>query len=385
MIFSKRIQKMSPSSTLSLVELANKFREKGYSIISLAVGEPDFTTPRSVIEAAYEAMKEGKTHYTPPTGITELKEAIAEKYRMENGVNVDANNVIVTPAKLGIFMAISTFIDPGDEVLIPDPGWVSYREMVNFARGRPVGVRLVEEKHFTMDIDDLVSKINFKTKVLIINSPSNPTGSVLTMDDLKAIRDVVVDFDLILISDEIYEKIIYEGEHISPGVFDDLLNYTIIVNGFSKSHAMTGWRIGYLIAPHSFIPQLEKMQQHTISCAPSMAQYAALQALKEKEAVRQMVEEFRKRRDFVYQELSNMPGIHVKKPKATFYIFPRYDFDIPSKALAEELMVKKQVAITPGSAFGPHGEHYFRISFATSMENLKEGMRRLREFLEELQ
>ncbi len=384
MIFSKRIQKMAPSSTLSLVELANKFREKGYNIISMAVGEPDFTTPSSVIEAAYEAMKNGKTHYTPPTGISELREAIAEKYRVENGVNVDANNVIVTPAKLGIFMAVSTFIDPGDEVLIPDPGWVSYREMVNFARGKPVGVRLVEEKHFTMDIDDLVSKINFKTKVLIINSPSNPTGSILTYEDLKAIRDVVVDFDLILISDEIYEKIIYEGEHISPGVFEDLLNYTVIINGFSKSHAMTGWRIGYLIAPHSFIPQLEKMQQHTISCAPSMAQYAALQALKEREAVHKMVEEFRRRRDFVYEELSKIEGLHVKRPKGTFYIFPRYDFDLPSKVFAEELMVKKQVAITPGSAFGPHGEGYFRLSFATSMENLKEGIKRLREFIEEL-
>ncbi len=384
MIFSKRIQKMAPSSTLSLVELANKFREKGYNIISMAVGEPDFTTPSSVIEAAYEAMKNGKTHYTPPTGISELREAIAEKYRVENGVNVDANNVIVTPAKLGIFMAVSTFIDPGDEVLIPDPGWVSYREMVNFARGKPVGVRLVEEKHFTMDIDDLVSKINFKTKVLIINSPSNPTGSILTYEDLKAIRDVVVDFDLILISDEIYEKIIYEGEHISPGVFEDLLNYTVIINGFSKSHAMTGWRIGYLIAPHSFIPQLEKMQQHTISCAPSMAQYAALQALKEKEAVHKMVEEFRRRRDFVYEELSKIEGLHVKRPKGTFYIFPRYDFDLPSKVFAEELMIKKQVAITPGSAFGPHGEGYFRLSFATSMENLKEGIKRLREFIEEL-
>lgn len=384
MIFSKRIQKMSPSSTLSLVELANKFKERGYNIISLAVGEPDFTTPEPVIEAAYNAMREGKTHYTPPTGITELREAIAEKYREENGVNVDANNVIVTPAKLGIFMAISTFIDPGDEVLIPDPGWVSYREMVNFARGKPVGVRLLEEKHFTMDIDDLVNKINFKTKVLIINSPSNPTGAVLNYEDLKAIRDVVVDFDLILISDEIYEKIIYEGEHISPGVFEDLLNYTIIVNGFSKSHAMTGWRIGYLIAPHSFIPQLEKMQQHTISCAPSMAQYAALQALKEKEAVRKMVEEFRRRRDFLYDEISKIDGLHVRKPKATFYMFPRYDFDIPSKQFAEELMMQKQVAVTPGSAFGPHGEHYFRISFATSMENLKEGITRLQEFIETL-
>ncbi len=384
MLFSKRVQEMLPSSTLALVELANKFRERGYDVISLAVGEPDFTTPHHVIDAACRAMYSGKTHYTPPTGIKELKEAIAEKYRTENGVDVTHKNVIVTPAKLAIFISVASFIDPGDEVLIPDPGWVSYREMIHFARGKPVGVRLDESKDYRLDVDDLVNKINFKTKALIINTPSNPTGAILKSEDIKAIRDVVMDFDLVLISDEIYEKIIYEGEHISPGVYDDLLHYTIIVNGFSKSYAMTGWRIGYLIAPHRFIPQLEKVQQHTISCAPSMAQYAALEAIKDHESVRKMVAEFRKRRDFVYEELSKIDGLHVKKPQGTFYIFPRYDYEIKSAMLAEELMRKKQVAITPGSAFGMYGENHFRISFATSLENLKEGIRRLREFLSEI-
>ncbi len=384
MLFSKRVQQLAPSSTLALVELANKFRQQGYNIISFAVGEPDFTTPESVIEAAYEAMKLGKTHYTPPLGITELRESVAEKYRVENHVDVNSNNVIITPAKLGIFITVSTFIDPGDEVLIPDPGWVSYREMVRFARGKPIGYNLDEDRNFSIDIDDLVSKVNFKTKVLIINTPSNPTGAVLSRENIKAIKDVVEDFDLILISDEIYEKIIYEGEHISPGIYEDLLHYTVIVNGFSKSHAMTGWRIGYLIAPNRFIPALEKVQQHTISCAPSMAQYAALRALNEKEAVRKMVEEFRRRRDFVYDALSKIEGIHVKKPPATFYIFPKYDFDIKSSELAEDIMTKKQIAVTPGSAFGLNGEYHLRISFATSMENLKEGMERLKDYFESL-
>ncbi len=384
MLISKRVQGMYPSQTLSIVELAAKFREKGYNIISLAVGEPDFTTPPNIIDAACKAMREGKTHYTPPTGIKELREAIAEKYRTENGVDVDANNVIVTPAKLAIFNTLSAFVDPGDEVLIPDPGWVSYREMVRFARGKPVSVKLDEEKDWRMDIDDLVSKIDYKTKVLIINSPSNPTGAVLTKDDMKAIRDIVLDFDLILISDEIYEKILFEGEHVSPGIYDDLLMNTIIVNGFSKGWAMTGWRIGYLIAPHRYIPELEKVQQHTISCAPSMAQYAALEALRTRSYVDEMVNEFRKRRDYVYERLSKMPGITVKKPKATFYIFPRYEFDIPSKTLAEEFMIKEKVAITPGFAFGNYGEHHFRISFATSMENLKIGLDKLESFLSTL-
>ncbi len=384
MLISKRVQGMYPSQTLSLVELAAKFKEKGYNIISLAVGEPDFTTPPNIIEAACKAMKEGKTHYTPPSGIKELREAIAEKYRTENGVNVEANNVIVTPAKLAIFNTLSAFVDPGDEVLIPDPGWVSYREMVRFARGKPVSVKLDEEKDWRLDINDLVSKVDYKTKVLIINSPSNPTGAVLTRDDLKAIRDIVLDFDLILISDEIYEKIIFEGEHVSPGVFEDLLMNTVIVNGFSKGWAMTGWRIGYLIAPNRYIPELEKVQQHTISCAPSMAQYAALEALKTRSYVDEMVKEFKRRRDYVYERLSKMPGIEVKKPKATFYIFPRYDFDIPSKNLAENLMIKEKVAITPGFAFGNYGEGHLRISFATSMENLKAGLDKLESYLESL-
>ncbi len=264
MLISKRVQGMYPSQTLALVELAAKFKEKGYNIISLAVGEPDFTTPPNIIEAACKAMHEGKTHYTPPSGIKELRAAIADKYKRENGVDVEGSNVIVTPAKLAIFNTLSAFVDPGDGVLIPDPGWVSYREMVRFARGKPISMRVSEENDWRLDVDDIVSKIDYKTKVMIINTPANPTGGVLTRDDIKAIRDIVLDFDLILISDEIYEKIIFEGEHVSPGVYEDLRMNTVIVNGFSKGWAMTGWRIGYMIAPHRYIPELEKVQQHTI-------------------------------------------------------------------------------------------------------------------------
>ncbi len=382
MLISKRVQGMYPSQTLALVELAAKFKEKGYNIISLAVGEPDFTTPPNIIEAAYRAMKAGKTHYTPPSGIKELREAIAEKYRTENHVDVNGSNVIVTPAKLAIFNTLSAFVDPGDEVLIPDPGWVSYREMVRFARGKPVSIKLSEEKDWRLDVNDIVNKIDYKTKVLIINSPTNPTGGVLTREDIKAIRDIVIDFDLILISDEIYEKIIFEGEHISPGVYDDLLLNTIIVNGFSKGWAMTGWRIGYLIAPSRYIPELEKVQQHTISCAPSMAQYAALEALKTREYVDEMVAEFKRRRDYVYERLSNMNGIKIRKPRATFYAFPKYEFDVPSKKLAEDIMTKEKVAVTPGFAFGNYGEGHFRISFATSMDNLKAGLDKLEHYFE---
>ncbi len=384
MLISKRVQGMYPSQTLALVEMAAKFKEMGYNIISLAVGEPDFVTPPNIIEAACKAMHEGKTHYTPPSGIKELRKAIAEKYRTENGVDADADNVIVTPAKLAIFNTLSAFVDPGDEVLIPDPGWVSYQEMVRFARGKPIGVKLDEELDWRISIEDLLAKVNYKTKVLIINSPANPTGGLLTEDDLKAIRDIVADFDLILISDEIYEKIVFEGTHISPAIFEDLRMNTIVVNGFSKGWAMTGWRIGYLIAPHRYIPELEKVQQHTISCAPSMAQYAALEALKTRSYVEEMVSEFNRRRDYVYERLSAMKGIEVRKPSATFYIFPKYSFDVPSKKLAEDIMVKEKVAITPGFAFGKNGEGHLRISFATSMENLKEGLDRLERFLSAL-
>ncbi len=384
MLFSHRVERMHPSSTLALVELASKLRREGREVISLAVGEPDFITPHSIIEAAYRAMKEGRTHYTPPLGIPELREKIAEKYRAENQVDVHAENVLVTPAKMAIFIAVASFVNDGDEVLVPDPGWVSYPEIVHFAGGKPVGYMLDERKNFRIDIEDLASKVTRKTKVLMINSPSNPTGGILTEGDLKAIRDLVLDNGLILISDEIYEKIIYEGEHISPGKFEELFPYTVIVNGFSKSHAMTGWRIGYLIAPAEFIPQLAKVQQHTISCAPSISQYAALQALEEKESIEKMVIEFRRRREFVYQELREMSGITVNMPPATFYMFPRYHADMPSAELAEKILQEKFVAVTPGAAFGENGEWHFRISFATSMEKLKMGMERLHEFFENL-
>ncbi len=384
MIPSQRVRDMQPSSTLALVEMAAKLRREGHEVISLAVGEPDFTTPSTVIEAAYEAMKGGKTHYTPPRGIPELREKIAEKYRKENGVKISAENVIVTPAKMGIFIAVVSFVEPGDEVLIPDPGWVSYPEMVHFAGGKPVGYSLDENLGFRVNIEDLQEKVSGKTKVIIINSPSNPTGGVFTWDDLKAIRDLVLDHNLLLISDEIYEKIIYEGEHISPGIFEELLPHTIIVNGFSKSHAMTGWRIGYMIASQEHLSQMVKVQQHTISCAPSMAQYGALRALEDKDSVQKMVEEFRGRRDFVYSKLAEIPGLSVQKPRATFYMFPRYQFQISSKELAERLLREKYVAVTPGSAFGNNGEGHFRISFATSMENLKAGLERLTDFLAHL-
>jgi len=384
MEFSERVLSMSPSGTLKLVELANQLKLKGHRIISFAVGEPDFTTPQTVIEAAYEAAKNGKTHYTPPLGIRELREKIAEKYQRENHVNVSAENVMVTPAKMAIFMAVAGFVDPGDEVLIPDPGWVSYKEMVHFARGKPVGYRLDEEKDYSLDIDDLLGKINSKTKMIIINSPSNPTGTVFSQDDIKAIRDIVLDYNLVLVSDEIYEKIIYEGEHISPGIYEELLGNLIIVNGFSKSHAMTGWRIGYLIAPKDIINQLSKIQQHTISCAPSIAQYGVLRALEDKESVKRMVEEFTRRREFVYNSLKEIDGLDVMKPRGTFYVFPRYKYPIPSGELAEKILMEKHIALTPGSAFGKYGEYHFRLSFASSMENLEEGISRLRDFFSSL-
>lgn len=206
MLFSERVKGMKASSTLALVELASKLRQEGHKVISLAVGEPDFTTPMNIIEEAYRAMKDGRTHYTPPLGIPELREKIAQKYREENKVNVGAENVMVTSAKTAIFIAITSFVNPGDEVLIPDPGWVSYPEMVNFAQGKNVGYKLDEEKNFRIDLEDLQEKVSRKSKVLVINSPSNPTGGILTYEDLKVIRDIVVDNRLILISDEIYHN-----------------------------------------------------------------------------------------------------------------------------------------------------------------------------------
>ncbi len=379
---SRSVNSVAPSATISLLARENELRAQGKNIISFSLGEPDFDTPKNVLEYACNEMYLGKTHYTPSLGIQELREKIAEKYRKENNVSVNAKNIIVTPTKFALYISYLTLLDPGDEILIPDPGWVSYVEMAHLVGARPVYYKLNEKNSFQIDEEEIKNKINKKTKAILINSPSNPTGSLFNMNSLKILRDIAIENDLVIISDEIYEKLVFEGKHISIASLDGMLERTITVNGFSKSHAMTGLRAGYLIAPQELIKYMDNVQQHTLTCSPTFSQYAALKALDDNEDTIKMVNEFKERRDLIYSGLSKISIFSVIKPNATFYIFPRFNYNGKnSMEMANILLENLNISVVPGIAFGPSGENHLRFSFSTSKENIIEGVERLQKLI----
>ena len=378
-----RLKPIGPSATVRLGALVNEMRRRGEDVVSFSVGEPDFPTPKHIVNAAKKALDEGWTKYAPSLGIPELREAIAEKMNRENRVPVDKDGVLVAPTKHALYVAIMGLVDPGDEVLFPDPGWVSYAPMVRLAGGRPVPVVAAEESRFELTADALAAAVTPRTKAIVINSPSNPAGSVFSKQTMKAICDLVTDRDLFLISDEIYEKVLYEGTHYSPASFDGMFERTVTVHGFSKTYAMTGWRLGWLAADKPLVKQLVKVQEHTITCAPAFAQWAGVAALTgPRSVVAKMVLEFRARRDLMLEGFRTMPGVHVSRPKGTFYFFPRYDLEVPSEELAERLLKEDGVAVTPGAAFGDAGEGHLRFSYACSRADIRKGMARIRAFLE---
>ncbi len=375
---SKRLQEIPASGTIAISNLVSQMKAEGADVISLSMGEPDFTTPENIIEACCGSLREGFTHYTPSAGIPELRKAIADSARLD-GIPCGPSNVLVTPCKQAIFMTALAYIDPGDEVILFDPSWVSYEACIRLAGGVPVYVPLSFENGFVPDPAAVEAAITPKTKMIIINTPSNPTGCVIPAGVLKEISDIAVSRGVKILSDEIYSSIVYRNRHTSiasfPGVFDN----TIVVSGLSKSYAMTGWRLGWALAPEADISAINKLQSHSISCAVSFVQKAAVEALTgPQDSKIAMVAEFRKRRDLVLDLLSEIPGFQCSVPDGAFYVFPKYNRDVPSAKLAEVLLKEGHVAVTPGTAFGPNGEGFFRISYATSEDQIREGMARIR-------
>ncbi len=369
----ERVRHVKPSATLRISAIAKELIKKGKPVIDMSVGEPDFLTPKHIIDSAIRAMKEGKVFYTPTRGIPELLDAIAEKVRRENGIDASSKNVIVTPgAKFAIFLAMMSILDEGDEVILLDPAWVSYEPCVIMAGAKPVWVRH-SDGFRDAPVEDYITN---KTKMIVINTPNNPLGVVYSKDFLKKIRDLALDHDIYVLSDEIYEKIIFEGEHISIASFDGMFERTITVNGFSKTYAMTGWRLGYAIADEEIIKNMNKIQSHSVSHPTSFVQYAGLCALKgNQDFIKEMVEEFRKRRDMIVEKLDEL-GIEYAPPMGAFYIF----MNVKSSEFADEFLRKELVAVTPGEAFGSYKD-WVRISYATSRENIKEFLIRLERFL----
>ncbi|MDD5503366.1 MAG: pyridoxal phosphate-dependent aminotransferase [Candidatus Thermoplasmatota archaeon] len=382
-MIADRMKVVTGSATVKLSQTVAQMRKQGIDVVSFSLGEPDFDTPRNVSDAAIKAINSGVTHYTPAAGIAELREAIAEKSRKENKIPCEAKHVMATPTKFALYATIMATINPGDEVIIPDPSWVSYSEMVKLAGGKPVLVP--HEKGWRWNPKDVAKAVTPKTKMIMLNSPSNPTGAVYSKEDIKAIAEIAKQKNLLVLSDEIYEKIIYEGEVFSIASLPGMFERTITVNGLSKSFAMTGWRVGWLIAPETLFPEILKMQEHVMTCVTSFVQNAALEALKgPQDSVKLMAETFKKRRDLILKLVNEIPGFHCDAPKGAFYVFPRYDYDVPSDKFCEFLLKEGRVAVTPGSAFGPSGEKHVRISYAASEKNIIEGMKRIKETVAKL-
>ena len=373
---AERLNEVGFSATLKSKEITNKLKAEGKEVLVFTVGEPDFDTPEHISAAAAQALKDGFTHYTSSLGIPELRNAVAHKSVEENKIPCSADDVIILPTKFGIYSAIQATINPGDEVIIPDPGWVSYEPMVRLASGKPVYVRTYNEDEFRLLPENVMEAVNDKTKMIIINSPSNPTGSIATEEDMSGLAEIAKDHDLIIISDEIYEKIIYEGKHYSIASIEGMFDRTITINGFSKAFAMTGWRLGWAVAPKNIFEAMSKIQQHTISCCTSFAQKGGVAALEgPSKSINNMVNEFKARRNLVINGLNELKGISCFMPKGAFYAFFKFDYDMTSEQFTEYLLSEGGLVLTPGSAFGAGGEGFVRLSYAASQQNLVKGLK----------
>ena len=396
MKLSFRARQISASPTLALDAKTKKLISEGVDILSFGVGEPDFDTPDHIKQAAIEAIQKGFTKYTPSAGIMELRQAICDKLKVDNGLDYKPAEVLVSVgAKHSIYNAVTVLCDDGDEVLLPVPYWVSYPEMVKVAGGKPVEIQTTIETGFKVTAEQLEKAITPKTSLLIFNSPANPTGAIYTEEEMRAIADVCLKHHVAVISDEIYEKLIYEGKHVSfAALSPEVKANTVTVNGVSKSYAMTGWRIGYAAGPKEVIDAMGNLQSHSTSNATSISQKAAVAGLRgPQEALEKMRVEFGKRRDYMVKRLNQMPGFKCLVPPGAFYTYPDVTALIGRKvagkvvtndsALADILLDQARIAAVPGQAFGSEGN--LRFSYATSMKVIEEGMNRLAKVLETLE
>lgn len=395
-MLANRVNEITISPTMMVAAEAKKLKARGVDIIDLSVGEPDFHTPNQIKDAGKIAIDENRTRYTLNQGTVELRTAIAQKLKRENNLEYTLNEIIVSNgAKQSVFNSIFALINPGDEVIISAPHWVSYPSMISLAGGKSVVIHTDETTGFKITPDMLLRVITEKTKLLIICNPSNPTGAVYTQKELSDLADIVIKYNLYVLADEIYEKLVYDEARFFSfaSVAPELKNRTIVVNGVSKSYAMTGWRVGYAAASEDIISAMNKIQSHTTSHASSISQHAAIEAIAgSQHVIKEMLNEFKERRDFFLNAISSINGINCYKPDGSFYLFPNITFYLNKKYnnkkietsidLAMFLLSESHVAVVPGSAFG--GEGYLRMSYSTSMNNLKEAFNRIKLGLEKI-
>ncbi len=382
------MKKLGAETAFMVLAKAKELERKGAKVVHFEIGEPDFDTPEHIKEAANKALKEGYTHYTPSPGLIELREAIAEWESKERGIDIDpATEVIVMPgAKPGLFMGLLATVNPGEEVIVPNPCFPVYDSVVNYLGAKPIYVPLKEENEFRLDPDDVRKAVTKKTKMIMINYPHNPCGSSLLKGEVKELAEIAKEHDLWVLSDEVYSKIVYGGEHHSIVSEPGMKERTILLNGFSKTYAMTGWRLGYAVGNKEVIENMVKLQVNIVSCVAAFIQRAGIAALMgPQDAVRKMVSEYRKRSKVIADGLNSIPGVSCTKPIGAFYVFPNVKkLGLDPKILADLLLNKAHVATLSGRAFGPHGDGYLRLSYATSIKHINTGLERIKEFAEDL-
>ena len=382
MQLASRMSRLGTETAFEVLARARALEAKGRNIVHLEIGEPDFDTPAHIIDEGVRALRHGFTHYGPSPGMPQLRDASAEHVRKTRGVRCAPENVVVTPGgKPIMFFAMLALVEEGDEVLYPNPGFPIYESMIRFSGGTPVPVRLIEEQGFSLDVEQVEASITPKTKMIVLNSPHNPTGGTLTGDDIARLAAILRKHpDVIVLSDEIYSDLVYDGEHQSILRHEGFPERTILLDGFSKTFAMTGWRLGYGVMPADLATHVARLQTNSTSCTASFTQMAGVAALRgDWGPIKAMVEEFHRRRDLIVDGLNAIHGIKCVRPRGAFYVFPNVTATgVPSKVLQQRLLEEAGVACLSGTAFGDWGEGYLRFSYANSTENILEALRRIR-------
>ena len=384
---AERMARLGTESAFEVLAAAKALEAKGHHVVHLEIGEPDFDTPRNIVDAGVKALQEGWTHYNPSAGMQDVREAVAADTARRRGIKVTGDHVVICPgAKPIMFFTIFALVDPGDEVIYPNPGFPIYESLIDFVGAKRVPITLREENQFRLDTNELRDLVTDKTRLIIINSPQNPTGSVLTPDDMEAIASICAERQIAVLADEIYNRIIYDGTFRSIWSYPGMDELTIILDGMSKTYAMTGWRLGYGVMPAELAVRVARLQTNSNSCTASFSQRALLEALQgDQSPVDEMVATFKHRRDLVVDLLNDIEGVSCLKPAGAFYVFPNVkSFGRPAKQIADHLLQHAKVATLGGTAFGSDGEGYLRLSYAASDDNLREGVERIRKGLTSL-
>jgi aspartate aminotransferase len=388
MTFTDRVIQLEQEGAYAVLAQAQALEAQGRQIVHLELGQPDFPTPPNVSEAGIQAIRDGYTRYTPSAGVMRLREVIADYAGRQRGISIRPEEVVVSPGtKPGLFFPPLALVSPGDEVIYPDPGFPTYRAVIQVAGGVPVPIPLCEENSFSFDLDAFDARISERTKLIILNSPANPTGGVIPLEDLKHIAEKAQKYGAWVLTDEIYGRLVYDGLSVPYiATFDGMRDRTVIVDGFSKTYAMTGWRLGYMIAPVALAERLELLITHSAGCTAAFTQIAGIEALTgPQDKITAMVAEYRSRRDRLVDLLNAIPGVHAQRPQGAFYVFPNVkSYGIKSGEIARRLLDEAGVAVLAGTDFGPGGEGYLRLAYATSMQMIEQGVEKIAGFFAKL-